>query len=160
MAADGLVFAYHNHSFELEKYDGKTGLDILISATSRSVTFEIDTYWLQHGGADPAAWVAKLAGRVPLVHLKDMVVATDMHARVDRISGESADDFEKRVQSAKQPKPIMAEVGEGNMNWPAILQACGAAGVEWYIVEQDLCQRDPFESLTISLRNLHAMGIR
>jgi sugar phosphate isomerase/epimerase len=55
---------------------------------------------------------------------------------------------------------LMAEVGEGNLNWPAILQACREAGVEWYIVEQDICQRDPLESLGISLRNLQAMGLR
>ena len=28
-----------------------------------------------------------------------------------------------------------------------------------YIVEQDRCQRDPFESLGISLRNMKAMGL-
>ena len=42
---------------------------------------------------------------------------------------------------------LFAEVGEGNLNWHAILDACKEAGVEWYIVEQDTCQRDPFESL-------------
>jgi sugar phosphate isomerase/epimerase len=54
----------------------------------------------------------------------------------------------------------MAEVGEGNLNWPAILQACREAGVEWYAVEQDECQRDPFESLKISYDNLKAMGLQ
>ena len=54
---------------------------------------------------------------------------------------------------------LFAEVGEGNLNWPAILDACKEAGTEWYIVEQDTCQRDPFESLGISLRNLKEMGI-
>ena len=52
-----------------------------------------------------------------------------------------------------------AEVGEGNLNWPAILNACIYAGVEWYIIEQDSCyERDPFESLGISLNNLKEMG--
>ena len=55
---------------------------------------------------------------------------------------------------------LMAEVGEGNLNWPAILDACKATGAEWYIVEQDTCQRDPFESLAISLRNLQGMGLK
>ena len=54
----------------------------------------------------------------------------------------------------------MAEIGEGNLNWPAILAAAAAGGVEWYLVEQDECyQRDPFESLAISYRNLQAMGL-
>jgi hypothetical protein len=53
----------------------------------------------------------------------------------------------------------MAEVGAGNLNWEAILQACQEAGVEWYAVEQDICQHDPFDSLAISYRNLQAMGL-
>jgi sugar phosphate isomerase/epimerase len=135
MKERGLVFGYHNHSFELEKFDGKTGLEILYSESDPAAfTAEIDTYWIQHGGGDPAWWIRRVAGRSPLVHLKDMV----MRGR----------------------EQLMAEVGEGNLNWPAILQACKEAGVRWYIVEQDHCQRDPFESLGISLRNLRAMGLQ
>ena len=130
----GLVVGYHNHSFEMEKYDGRTGLEILYADSDpQALTAEIDTYWIQHGGGDPAWWLRRVAGRSPLVHLKDMV----MRGR----------------------EQLMAEVGEGNMNWPAILEACRDAGVEWYIVEQDTCQRDPFESLGISLRNLQSWGL-
>lgn len=134
LAAAGLTFGYHNHSFELETFGGRTGLATLYDESDPSVfTGEIDTYWLQHGGADPAQWIRRLKGRLPLVHLKDMAI--------------------------KDNTQVMAEVGEGNMNWPSILAACQEAGVAWYIVEQDFCQRDPFESLAISLRNLHSMGL-
>jgi sugar phosphate isomerase/epimerase len=134
LAEGGLVFSYHNHSFELEKFGSRTALDILYEESDPEYfNSEIDTYWIQHGGGDPAAWIRKLKGRAYIVHFKDMAV--------------------------KGNDPIMAEVGEGNLNWPAILDACRYAGVEWYIVEQDICQRDPFESLAISLRNLKAMGL-
>ncbi len=134
LAAAHLTFSYHNHSFELEKFDGQTALDLLYTKSDPAVFFaEIDTYWLQHGGADPAVWIRSVKDRIPLVHLKDMAV--------------------------KDNTPIMAEVGEGNMNWESILAACADANVEWYIVEQDVCQRDPFESLAISLRNLQGMGL-
>jgi sugar phosphate isomerase/epimerase len=135
LAKDGVFFGYHNHSFELERFGDRTGLQIIYEDSDpRYVKAEIDTYWIQHGGGDSSHWIEHLAGRVPLVHLKDMTV--------------------------RDGKPIMAEVGEGNLNWPRILFACEKAGVEWYIVEQDECERDPFESLAISLRNLHAMGIK
>lgn len=135
LAEGGVYFGYHNHSFELEKYGDRTGLaTIYEDSDPRYLKAEIDTYWIQHGGGDAAAWIEKLKGRIPLVHLKDMAVRGN--------------------------NPIMAEVGEGNMNWKAILAACKSAGVEWYIVEQDVCERDPFESLAISLKNLHAMGIK
>jgi len=55
----------------------------------------------------------------------------------------------------------MAEIGAGNLNWPAILKAAVEGGVEWYFVEQDHCYgRDPFESLAISYRNLRTMGLQ
>jgi sugar phosphate isomerase/epimerase len=133
----GITLSYHNHAFELEKFPadkGQLGLDILIEKSDPAVAnFEIDTYWIQYGGGDPAAWIRKLKGRIPLLHLKDMTVRAN--------------------------KPIMAEVGEGNLNWPAILAAAREAGVQWYIIEQDTCERDPFESLAISLRNLKSWGI-
>ena len=135
LAKGGLSFGYHNHSFELEKFGSRTGLQILYEDSDPAYfKAEIDTYWIQHGGGDSAAWIEKLKGRIPLVHLKDMTVRNNT--------------------------PIMAEVGEGNLNWPRIIDACRKAGVEWYIVEQDTCERDPFESLEISLKNLHAMGIK
>jgi sugar phosphate isomerase/epimerase len=133
LAIDDLTFSYHNHSFEFEKFDGKTGMELLFDAADFLVKAELDTYWVQHGGANPVTWIQKFTGRIAVMHFKDMGF----------VNGNQA----------------MAEVGEGNLEWPAIIAACRAAGVEWYAVEQDVCQRDPFESLTISLRNLKAMGL-
>ncbi len=135
LAEGGLIFSYHNHSFELERFNGRTGLEILYEESDpRYFNSEIDTYWIQHGGGDPAAWIRRLKGRAHIVHLKDMVM-------------------QGRTQ-------LFAEIGEGNLNWPTIFDACKEVGVEWYIIEQDTCQRDPFESLGMSLRNLKAMGIQ
>jgi sugar phosphate isomerase/epimerase len=125
----GLKLAYHNHSFELERWDGQTGLEALFAAApARTLQAELDTYWLQYGGANPAEWILRLAKRVPLVHLKDMAV----------VGG----------------KTTMAEVGEGNLDWARILNACRTAGTDWLVVEQDECRRDPLESLAISFSNL------
>lgn len=49
---------------------------------------------------------------------------------------------------------VFAEIGEGNMNYEAIIEAGRETGVEWFVVEQDVCRRDPFESLEISLKYL------
>ena len=142
LAGSGLSLGYHNHSHELSSYgdkpgETKTGLQLLLENFDSSVWMEIDTYWIAHGGGDPAAWIARCGqmgkGRIPCVHVKDMRIKLD------------------RTQ-------FMAEIGEGNLNWPAILSACKAAGVEHLLVEQDVCYRDPFESLEISRRNLKAMG--
>ena len=140
LADAGLTFSYHNHSFEFIKYGGRSGLDILFDETDpRYVQAELDTYWIQHGGADPVVWIDRMAGRMPVIHLKDMVMLPD--------------------ENSPRPQQTMAEVGEGNMNFPGILEACQRAGVAFYAVEQDICQRDPFESLAISYRNLRALGL-
>ena len=56
-------------------------------------------------------------------------------------------------------RQLFAEVGEGNLEWGPILAACREAGIEYYLVEQDQCLGDPFESLGTSLKNLRAMGL-
>lgn len=136
LASAGMDFSYHNHNHELAKYNGVTWLERLYDVAPREMLhFEIDTYWIQAGGADPAWWIRKCAGREPLLHLKDMIVTPEREQR-------------------------FAEIGEGNLNWPAILQAAAESGVAWYLVEQDRSyDRDPFESLAISYHNLARMGL-
>lgn len=129
LAQGGLTFCYHNHSFEFEKFGGRTGFEILYSESDPKLfNGEPDTYWIQHGGGDPAQWITWLGKRAKLIHLKDMAM--------------------------KGHEQKFAEVGEGNLNWPAILKTCKVAKAAWYIVEQDTCAGDPFDSLAISLRNL------
>lgn len=136
LAQAGMDFSYHNHNHEFAKYGSKTWLEMLYEAAPpEMLKFELDVYWVQAGGADPAYWVRKCAGREPLLHLKDMRITPEREQR-------------------------FAEIGEGNLNWPAILQAAKESGVEWYLVEQDQCyDRDPFDSLALSYRNLNAMGL-
>lgn len=129
-----LTFSYHNHSFEFVRFGDRTGLDVIYEESDpRYLQAEIDTYWIQHGGGDVIAWIKKMKDRMPVVHFKDMVI--------------------------HEGQQIMAEIGEGNLNWPGILEACEFANVEWYAIEQDRCLRDPFESLKISYDNLRAMGV-
>ncbi|BBH24661.1 sugar phosphate isomerase [Paenibacillus baekrokdamisoli] len=129
----GLQLIYHNHKFEFEKFEGKTGMDWLLeSSDPEHVGFELDTYWVQAGGADPVEWIRKVEGRMKVIHLKDMAIVND--------------------------NQVFSEIGAGNMNFPAIIEACRDTGVQWYVVEQDECAGDPFESLAISYRYLSKMA--
>jgi Sugar phosphate isomerases/epimerases len=130
LAEHGLKFIYHNHNFEFFKFDGITGLDILYNETNPEIYgFELDTYWVQAGGADPVQWIKRMKDRMDVVHFKDMALDTGF-------------------------KQIFAEIGNGNLNWPGILDACIEAGAKWYVVEQDECAGNPFMSLEISLNNM------
>lgn len=140
LASLGIRLGYHNHAHEFLKPPGghKTAQQILLDECPPSVWFEIDTYWVQDGGADPAECIERCFARIPVVHLKDMQIGKSPEGR-----------------HAKR----MAEVGEGNLPWKRILHACRTAGVRYLAVEQDTCYRDPFDSLATSLTNLRAMGV-
>ncbi len=88
LAQEGMTFSYHNHNHELALYNGKTWLERLYgSIDERYLKAEIDTYWIQAGGGDPAAWVRRYAGRQPLLHLKDMAVTPEREQRLRRDRG-------------------------------------------------------------------------
>jgi sugar phosphate isomerase/epimerase len=121
---EGLRFAYHNHSFEFAKFDGQYAFDLLYASTKPDhLKAEIDTYWVLHGGEDPAAYIRKYAGRQVCLHIKDML-------------GDESRAF--------------AEIGKGILDWQGIHAAAQKAGVECYVVEQDRCAGDSLESARIS----------
>jgi sugar phosphate isomerase/epimerase len=128
----GFRLAYHNHRFEFEKYNGVLAIDILFNNIPNLYS-ELDLFWVNAGGADPVAWIEKLKGRIHEIHFKDCTVREDV--------------------------AIMAEVGEGNLNWPAIIDACKKTSIEWYIVEQDKCERSPLDCVATSYANLKKMGL-
>ena len=41
---------------------------------------------------------------------------------------------------------------------PEIIRACDEAGAKWALVEQDICRRDPFESMKMSYDYLKGKG--
>jgi sugar phosphate isomerase/epimerase len=130
--SEGISFSYHHHSLELRRLDQRTILSMILDQTDPGlVQVELDTYWLQAGGVDPARWIARCAGRIPLLHLKDYGV-----------------DPEGR--------PLFREIGSGNLDWNEILPAAKNAGCRWLIVEQDdhWSTGNPLESLATSWRYL------
>jgi sugar phosphate isomerase/epimerase len=139
LKSGGYKLNYHNHAQEFRNFpelDGKNGLSILIEETDPEVVcFEIDTHWTASGGGDPAYWIRKVKGRIPIVHYKDY-----------------AFDWKAEDVGLGQVYKRFAEVGQGNLNWPEITAAAREAGVQWYGVEQDRTQQvDEFTSLKMSI---------
>lgn len=133
LSKNGLKFSYHNHHFEFQKYNGKFGMDVIVEETNpENFMFTLDTYWLQYAGVDPADWIRKLKGRVDAIHLKDLAIIDNQQ--------------------------VMAEVLEGNLNWPDIFQASEEAQVKWYLIERDNGPTEALESLRISYNNLKKEG--
>lgn len=131
----GITLAYHNHGIELQRQGGQTVLQIILERTDpKLVQVELDTYWLQAGGVDPAQWIERCAGRADLLHIKDYGIDPG-------------------------GKPVCREIGAGNLDWKRIFLSAGKAGCRWHIVEQDddWSSGDPVESLRTSWNNLAQM---
>ena len=54
---------------------------------------------------------------------------------------------------------FFAEVGSGNLDIKNIVKTATESGCKWFIVEQDECDGDPFDSLHISYKNLRKYAI-
>jgi sugar phosphate isomerase/epimerase len=129
----GIRFAYHNHAFEFERFGaGRKQLYDLFIETSEDLLLEVDVYWLEHAGVNPKQLFEKIAGRVPVIHLKD-----------------------KEMIGVN---PVMAPIGEGNLDWDDYIPAFEKAGAKWFCVEQDDCRRDPFDCLKASYDFLRSRG--
>ena len=134
LASEGITFLYHNHDHEFTTHGGKSGHRIL-SEEAPNIQFEVDVHWVARGGGEPTAVLKALKGRVGMVHAKDL----------SYVPGKGA---------------WFRAVGEGNLNWPGIIEAGKASGAKAFIVEQDDClDRNPLDCLEVSYKNLRSWGL-
>jgi sugar phosphate isomerase/epimerase len=139
--AAGMSFCYHNHAFEFATEKGATLFQVLLDNTDKKlVGIELDLFWVSVAGLDPAEFLKKLSGRVPLVHLKDKAEGTPV------------------MYKESVPRTAFKEVGSGVMDWPKVLRAAAAAKVAHYIVEQDQTPGDPVDSLRQSFGYLSKLS--
>lgn len=115
--AHGLTVALHNHYWEfvdLKKSD-------LLNALSPKAQWQLDIYWVQVSGQDPAKLISQLASRVPLLHVKD--------------------------GPCDKPESGMTAVGAGKVDVKACLAAAEKANTVWYAVELDRCDTDMIQAV-------------
>jgi sugar phosphate isomerase/epimerase len=124
LKAAGIRFGHHNHAHEFQKFDGMWLEDVLIDEAGPDLMMELDLYWVEHAGVNCVRVLERCKGRVPVIHIKDKEV----------------------IESG----PVIAPIGEGNIDWHRILPACDEAGVDWIAIEQDTCRRDAFDCLQSS----------
>lgn len=131
-AKEGFKLTYHNHNFEFLRINGnKTLMDYLYEELDPTTTsFVLDTCWIHAACASLDEWMDKLAGRIDILHCKDvMLQRADGH-----LFG------------------TMTEVGNGLVNWKAVIEQAERIGVTHYVVEQDanFIDGDPLASAKAS----------
>jgi sugar phosphate isomerase/epimerase len=105
--ADGLPLGYHNHEFEFRPVNGIVPYDLMVTGTDpKLVSFQIDVGNLALGGGDPVTYINKYSNRLFAAHLKDLADGK-----------------------------LGVALGEGTLNWKAILAALHATKVHNYTVE-------------------------
>ncbi|MGQ0580369.1 MAG: sugar phosphate isomerase/epimerase family protein [Reyranella sp.] len=125
----GLALAYHNHDYEFVPFaDGTTPFDLLLRETDpEDVKLELDIYWVARGGLDPVRCLRDNAGRIALLHLKDL--------------GRDG---------------ATVELGAGVLAMEQIVRTALAIGTKHLFVEQD-DSADPLRSIAISRRFLEGL---
>ena len=128
----GLKLTYHNHDHEVSRvFDGKRGIELLVENT-KHLNFLVDTCWIKVGGLEPEEFLKTVRGRCPILHMKDI---RDPSIR---------DSF--------------IEVGDGILDFPAIIAEARTGGCEHFVVEQDRAYLlPPLESIKRSFGNLTQM---
>ena len=127
----GFKLTYHNHNFEFLRIDGnKTLMDYLYEGLDKdTVSFVLDTCWVMAACSDLREWMEKLAGRIDILHLKDV-----------------------QLKYNTQLYGTMTEVGSGFVDWKDVLETAEKIGVKHYVVEQDanFITGNPFDSIKMS----------
>ncbi|MCU1528603.1 MAG: Sugar phosphate isomerase/epimerase [Frondihabitans sp.] len=129
----GMTIAYHNHFAEFSNtFDGRQAYDLLLDALDPRVVIELDAYWTELGGADPAEVLTRLGDRARFIHVKD-----------------------GPLQSYEDD--VMVPIGEGTIDWEAALTA--ESGLRWHLVELERLHGDTFDALEKSYAHLVGRGL-
>ncbi len=113
----GLQFGLHNHWWEFEPVEGEPPIRRLNQSLHPDIFWQLDVYWAQTGGADPADVIAGLMPRLGSLHWKD--------------------------GPAVHGEPMTA-LGRGNVDVPRILRAL-TRPVDW-VIELDECATDRLDA--------------
>lgn len=107
----GLTLCWHNHDKEFIVMEEGLPFDYLMANTDKNlVKCEMDIYWVSKGGANPLDVLKKYAGRILILHIKDMALG-------------DAKDFECP--------------GSGIIDFPSIFKEATEQKIAHYFVERD-----------------------
>lgn len=117
----GLRLLYHTHGYEFQADGDGTLFDTLAKSTETgALDFQMDVFWVVHGGGSPVELFSKYPGRFPSTHLKDIRKGT----KLCDPTGNAPDD-------------TSVALGEGMIDIPGILQAANKEGVKYHFIEDE-----------------------
>ncbi|PZG40410.1 sugar phosphate isomerase [Listeria ivanovii] len=126
----GFRVGLHNPEYDFNALiAGRRVMDFITDPVNGICIYaEPDTYWIRAAGHDEGEFIKRYSGRAPIVHMKDFV------------SGFAVEDMDNNL----------VEIGQGEVDFRAIIDWGEANGVEYYCIEQDRSKRDMFDTLKSS----------
>ncbi len=146
LAAEGLTFAYHPHGYEFSPATvaappKMTLFDQFVRATDpRYVAFEMDVFWVTHGGADPTALLRRYPKRFVLMHVKDMRKGTPTG-----------------VFTGNAPEDTNVPIGTGQIDYVSVLREARKQGIAHYYIEDE--SPNPVQQIPLSLKYLASLSL-
>ena len=129
-AERGITLAYHHHNWEYVKLsNGSSRMEVLLSGTQR-IKFVHDTYWTARSGISPVKQIEQFGKRLLGIHLRDL-------------------SFRKRGLNVL---PHDAAIGDGVIDFKAVIAAAESVGCSYYVIEQKTDQ--PYEEILKSFERL------
>jgi sugar phosphate isomerase/epimerase len=142
--AEGISFGYHPHGYEFAPLPVEreaTAFDILVNETKPVlVSFEMDVFWVVHAGQDPVKLLKRLGDRWVLMHVKDI--------RKGAPTG---------FHTGHAPDSDNVAVGDGAIDWPAVLRTAQEVGVKHYFLEDET--PTPLTCIPASVKYLRALKL-
>jgi sugar phosphate isomerase/epimerase len=139
--AEGIHFGLHNHGFEFTPTGNgdEIGFDVFARETKPElVCFELDVFWAVHAGQDPVKLLQKYPKRWVALHVKDMRKGAPTN-----------------LSDGTAPATDAVAVGQGQIDWPAILKTAKSIGVKYYFLEDETTA--PLECIPASVKYLRGL---
>lgn len=133
---NGLKLAYHAHGFEFRPYKDGTLFDYM-AENAKYFDFEMDVYWVHHGGEDPLKLLRKYPSKFILLHLKDMEKGT------------------KKDNTGHADVETNVVLGTGEVDIAGVVAEAKKMGIKYMFIE-DECSR-VVEQVPKSLRYLEGL---
>jgi sugar phosphate isomerase/epimerase len=120
LAKEGIQFFYHVHGYEFQPHGDGTLFDLFMKETHpKYVAMQLDVVWVVFPGQDPVKLIEKYSDRWKLIHLKDLKkeIKGDLTGHTDGNNN--------------------VILGQGQVNWPAVLAAAQKHGITEYLLEDE-----------------------
>lgn len=115
---NGITLQYHPHGYEFGAYEDGTILDYMLENVENA-KFQMDVFWVKHGGQDPVAMLNKYPGKFTSLHIKDRA-----HGTQNTLDGKA--DPETNVV-----------LGQGDIGIPEVLATARQHGLAYYFIEDE-----------------------